>query len=408
VKTRNRSTLSLLPLLLGALALPASAQDQVALPREHLPVAADYLRWSPTEQPYGYTILDKLFATRAIKRGPKAYPLPRGKELAVTYQLAGKRYSAEDYMDFDNVAGLLVIKNGRIVLERYALGLTEQGHWTSNSMVKSMTSTLVGAAIQDGAIKSLDDKVVDYLPALAGSAYAGTTVRNLITMSSGVRWNEDYADKDSDINHFAKTLAERTPGGLMALMKSLPKAAEPGTVFHYSSGDTYLLGNVVMAATHKGLAQYMSEKVWANFGMEADGFYLLDQEGGQEMGGHRVGATLRDFGRFGLFVANGGMAGGKRVLPEHWVDQAGQGAFAIDPKGNNLGADRYGYSWWLVPDGSMVALGFAGQTTYINRKENLVIVTLAAWPQPPYRIQGERDRRGARQAFTAAVVEALR
>ncbi len=388
-------------------ASPALCQDAMAAPKVHLPAGEDFLLWSPTVQPYGYSIVDQLFATRMIKHGKNVYPLLRGKELSVSYQMGGKTYTSENYIDYNNVSGLLIIKNGQIVLERYALGLTEKGHWSSMSMIKSMTSTLVGAAIQDGYIKSLDDKVSKYLPALQGSAYDNVSIRNLITMSSGVKWSEVYSDKESDVNHYSKSLADKVPGGVLALMKSMPKETEPGTAFHYNSGDTYLLGALVSAATHKRLADYMSEKVWANFGMEADGFYTLESDGGQEIGGSRAGMILRDFGRFGLFVANGGVVNGKRVLPEYWINEASKVTFPLDPKTNSYGANGYGYSWWIDPDGSMVAVGFAGQTIYINRKENLVIVTLSCWPQPPYLIPGDHDRKGARLAFQKAVVNAL-
>jgi CubicO group peptidase (beta-lactamase class C family) len=388
-------------------AYPAAANDEIAAPKTHLPAGEDFLLWAPTIQPYGYSIVDKLFATRTIKRGDHVLPLPRGKELSISFQLNGKKFTAEDYIDHNNVSGLLVIKNGHIVLERYALGFTDKGRWSSMSMVKSMTSTLVGAAIQDGYIKSLDEKVSKYLPDLKGSAYDNVNIRNLITMSSGVKWREVYSDKDSDVNHYSKSLADKVPGGVLALMKSLPKETEPGTVFHYNSGDTYLLGALISAATKKRLADYMSEKVWANFGMEADGFYTLESDEGQEIGGSRAGMTLRDFGRFGLFVVNGGVANGKRVLPETWIDEAGKPVFSLDTKVNSYGASGYGYSWWIDPDGSMVAIGFAGQTIYINRKEKLVIVTLGCWPQPPYLIAGDNDRKGARLAFQKAVVDSL-
>jgi len=222
-----------------------------------------------------------------------------------------------------------------------------------------------------------------------------------------VKWSEVYSDKESDVNHYSKSLADKVPGGVLALMKSRPKETEPGSVFHYNSGDTYLLGALISSATHKRLADYMSEKIWANFGMEADGFYTLESDGGQEIGGSRAGMTLRDFGRFGVFVVNGGIVNGQRVLPEHWFDEAGKITFPLDPKANTYGAAGYGYSWWIDPDGAMVAVGFAGQTIYINRKENLVVVTLSCWPQPPYLIPGDHDRKGALHAFQGVVVSAL-
>lgn len=377
--------------------------DGIAQPRTVLPRGEDFLLLPPTDQAHAYRNVDRIFATRLIRRGATFFEIPRGTEIAPRYVTGGIERHVEDYIRRTNVAGLLVIQDGAIRLERYALGLTPQDRWSTMSTVKSMTSTLIGAAIQDGAIGSVDDPVCRHLPILRGSAYEGTTVRHLLTMSSGVRWSEDYGDRASDVNRYSKSLGDKVPGGVLALMRRLPAEVPPGSRFLYNTGDTYLLGCLLSAATGRSIAAYMSEKVWARFGMECDAFYTLESQDGQEIGGSRAGMTLRDFGRFGLFLLANGVVDGVHTLPEGWVEAAATPSFALDPAANSWGATGYGYSWWLDGDGAMVAVGFAGQSLYVNRRAQTVIVTLSCWPQPPYDAAYGVDRKAERRAFHAAV-----
>lgn len=159
----------------------------VASAKFHLPAGEDFLLLPPTAQAYAYRNVDRMFATRPIRRGNTVLQLARGREISPRYQIGGATHCVDAYFDRANVAGLLVIKNEQIVLERYSLGLEESVRWSSMSMIKSLTATLVGAALQQGAIASLDDAVSKYIPALRGCAYDAVTVRSLLTMSSGVR-----------------------------------------------------------------------------------------------------------------------------------------------------------------------------------------------------------------------------
>lgn len=346
-------------------------------------------------------MVDSLFAHRVIRRGDRPQELPRGEEIAPVYRADGSDHDLGSFMDRNRIVGVLVIRDGKIVLERYGLGLGEHDRWSTMSTVKSMTAMLVGAAIHDGAIGSIDDLLTRYLPALAGSAYEGVTLRHVMTMSSGVRWTEVYPDRNSDVNRYSKSLADKVPGGVLKLMASLPRANPPGSAFLYNSGDTYLLGAALTQAVGKPLADYMSEKVWQPAGMECDAFYTVESEGGQEIGGSRAGMVLRDFGRFGQFVLDDGVIAGRRVLAEGWVDAAATPAFAV-PTPPVQDITHYGYSWWLG-DGVMAALGHAGQRIDIFRKERLVVVTLAAFPQPPYVPATDHDRRNEVVTFTNAV-----
>ncbi|MBR1209556.1 serine hydrolase [Bradyrhizobium sp. JYMT SZCCT0180] len=378
----------------------------IAHPKHHIPAGEDFLLLSPTEQAYAYRNVDRMFVTRAIRRGTTVLPLQRGEEISPQYQAGGKAHGVDAYFGRANIAGLLVIKDEKIVLERYALGLEENVRWSSMSMIKSLTSTLIGAALQQGAIGSLDDAVSKYIPALRGCAYDAVTIRHLITMSSGVRWNEDYTDRNSDVNRYSKSLGDKVPGGVLTLMRSLKAEHRPGSYFIYNSGDTYVLGSLLSAATGKTLADYMSETIWSPLGMEFDAFYTLESEGGQEIGGSRAGIALRDLGRFGVFLLRGGVIDGAPVLPSDWIESAGHPAFVLDPETNRYGARGYGYSWWIDPDGSMVALGFAGQALYVNRRAGVVIVTLSCQPQPPYAASYDVDLKAEQHLFKDAVLAA--
>lgn len=370
--------------------------------REIIPDGGEFLLLPPTQQAFAYARVDRMFATRPILRGETPRRFPRGEEIAVRYTADGAERGVEDYFQRACVAGLLAIKRGRIVLERYSLGLTESTRWSSMSMVKSLTSTLVGAALRDGAIGSLDDKVSSYVPAVRGSAYDAVSVRDLMTMSSGVRWSEDYVDRNSHVNRYSRSLGDKVPGGVLALLGTLEAEHPPGTRFLYNTGDTYLLGCLLRAAVGEHLASYMTRKVWQPQGMEFDAFYTLESEGGQEIGGSRAGMALRDFGRFGQFLLEGGAG----VLPEGWLEEAGRPAFQLDPATNSFGADGYGYSWWLQ-GGTLAAVGFAGQTLCIDPAEALVVVTLSCRPQPPYAAAYAVDMKAERALFHQALVAAL-
>jgi CubicO group peptidase (beta-lactamase class C family) len=297
---------------------------------------------------------------------PLALPYALQKFDALRYEVDGKSYSIADFQRHNEVAGLLVLKDGSIRFEQYNFGNTEDTRWVSFSMTKSVVSMLVGAAVRDGFIASLDDKVTDYLPQLKNSSYDDVSIRNVLHMASGVQWNEDYADPRSDV--------ATSPSDLMSLFRFLgskTRAAAPGERFNYNTGETNLVGAILRAAIGNNLATYLTYKVWQPFGMEADANWLTHGAGNGELGGCCISATLRDFGRLGLFAMGGGvLANGDRVLPANWMQES------IEPSPANSG---YGYLWWLQGDGSYRASGIYGQGIYINPRNNLVIVTLGAW-----------------------------
>lgn len=327
----------------------------------------ELLFWPPEQQISSYRNIDKIFPTREILKSDYTLELPyKPQELGQTEFLEGDTsWSVDEYFEKQNVAGLLVIKDGNIVFERYGLGNTKNSRWISWSVAKSVTSMLIGAAIKDGYIKSVDDKVTDYLPLLKDSAYDQSTIRNLLQMASGVEWDETYADKSSDIN-----TAPFDTLGLYEYLRDKPRAGEPGEKFNYNTAETNIAGDLLRSAIGNNLSVYLSEKIWKPFGMGADANWMLTQPGGGEQGGCCISATLRDYGRLGLFaLADGQLADGTRVLPEGWM------------KGSTTpskGFDGYGYFWWLGEDGSFRGIGIFGQAIYINPSENVVVALHSA------------------------------
>jgi len=319
-----------------------------------------------------------------------------GRPLQLHIELDGRSLAIEDFMAEQMSAGILILQDGRIRLEAYSLGYSPEGRWTSFSVAKSITSTLVGAAIHDGYIGSIDDRVTQYIPALRGSAYEGVSVHQLLTMTSGVKWNEDYADPQSDV---AKLYSVRPDAGMdatVSYLRKLPREAPPGVKWVYKTGETNLIGVLVSAATHQSLADYLSRKIWQPYGMEQDAEWLTDERG-QEFGGCCLSASLHDFGRFGLLMLEGGAVNGKRIVPDGWIEAATRKQADTGVTGQG-----YGYQWWTQDDGSFDALGIYGQTVHIDPSRKLVVVICSAWP-----VATDPAHRHARAELIAAVNRAI-
>jgi CubicO group peptidase (beta-lactamase class C family) len=354
--------------MLAAAALLAASPTWAADPPS---MGASILAWTPAQQEYGYRNMEKFAPVRVIARGDAVHELPAAAtQIDPRFTVDGKAWDTAAYMAAFRASGVLVIKDGRIVLERYGLGRSPAERWTSFSVAKSVTSTLIGAAIADGKIKSLDDPVTLYIPELKGSAYDGVTVRQLITMTSGVKWNEDYADPNSDVARAGFVNIEPGVNPIVSYMRRLPREAEPGTKFVYKTGETDLAGILLTNAVGKPMADYLSKKIWRPYGMEQDGVWVEDVSG-HERGGCCISMTLRDYGRFGQFMLDGGKAGGRDVLPAGWI------ADATSP---HVTKPPYGYFWWLIP-GGYEAEGVFGQTVSVFPDEHLVVVINSAWPK---------------------------
>ncbi|MFL5295492.1 MAG: serine hydrolase domain-containing protein [Phenylobacterium sp.] len=363
--------------LAAAAAVGGAASAQVALDQAHPRAIASILTWQGQEQATGFRTIERIFKTKVVRRGDHVRLLPSGPaQIAPTFTYAGKTWTIDDYMRAYRVSGLLVLKDGRMVLEKYGLGRKPADRWTSFSVAKSLTSTLVGAAIQDGRIKSIDDPVTRYIPELKGSAYEGVSVRQMLMMSSGVKWNEDYTDPKSDVAQAGQQVTEPGVDPMVSYLRKLPRAHPPGSTFNYNTGETDLVGVLVAKATGEPMSQYASEKIWKPYGMEQDAVWMTDP-GGMERGGCCISMTLRDYGRLGQFVLDGGVAGGKHVVPDWWFAKAT--SKQIDNGAKEPGAG-YGWFWWIRGPDRYEAVGIFGQSITTFRKERLIVVQNAAWP----------------------------
>jgi CubicO group peptidase (beta-lactamase class C family) len=325
------------------------------------------LFWTPEQQVAGYRNSKKISFTRKVKSGDSIRTLPYAKVHLddVKIHVDQTSMTVDEYFNRQSVAGLLVIKDGDILYERYGLGNTADSKWISFSVAKSVVSMLIGAAIQDGYIKSVDEKVTDYLPRLKGSSYDQSSIKNVLQMASGVQWNEDYADPESDVAQATWVTTE-----LYDYLRNKPRDEVPGDVFNYNTAETNLAGTLLRSAIGNNLSSYLSEKIWKPFGMESDAFWNLTEQGGGEFGGCCINATLRDYGRIGLFaLANGRLADGTQVLPPGWMQES-----TMPSKGYR----GYGYFWWLTAEDIYTATGIFGQGIYINRQENVVIALHSA------------------------------
>jgi len=395
--SKIRGTTLGLALLLGLISVPLSAQE----PADARTMFDGTMR--PDVAVKTFENSDKLFPVRTVHHGSDVPKLPAAKTPLqnVRFESAGKHYDLFDYLALNRVAGMLILKNGEVVYEDYELGTTSETLWPSFSMCKSVASTLVGAALLDGSISSLDDPITKYLPQMKNGAYDGVSVRNIIQMASGAKWDETYTDPKSDRRKLLDIQLQLKPGSILPYMSALPRAGAPGTIWNYNTGETYVVGAVLEAATHKPLATYLTEKMWSRFGMEHDAKWWLESPDGMGLAGGGLSATLRDFGRIGLLVLNDGVVEGKRIVPERWFDEAGSskqiGGKTVD----------YGYLWWTFPksetihEGAFQARGIFGQEMYINRREHLVIVVLSARPKPTGSTVIEDS------AFFAAVTKSL-
>lgn len=328
---------------------------------------------------------DRIFPTRAVRGGEHAQRLPRSEVALrdVAIKSGGVAYDLPDYVSRNRVTALLVLKRARVALEHYEAGNDASTRWLSMSIAKSVSTTLVGAAVQDGLIGSVEDPLTDYLPELAGSAYDGVSIRHVLQMTSGVRWDDTHTDPASERRHMLELQIAQKPGAILRYVGSLPRVAPPGTLWNYSTGETHVVGALLHAAVGRWVADYLSEKIWSRIGTEADATWWLESPHGLEVAGAGISATLRDYARFGLFMLNDGVVGGMRVLPEGWVREA------TAPRQISGKQVDYGYMWWPVaaPDGSFrdgafSARGIFGQYLYINPREQVVIVVWSARSKP--------------------------
>ncbi len=342
-----------------------SAEDLAALRR----TSAEVLFWDEATRAANFRRMETLFPGTNAAASHHPRTLPKGTALPVDEaQLAA-------FMKAQQVAGIMLIQDGKVRLERYGLGMTSSDRWTSFSVAKSFTSTLVGAAIRDGKIGALTDPVTGYIPELLGSGYDGVTVEQILTMTSGVAWNEDYTDPKSDV---VKLFSDPVPAGIdptVAYMRKLKREYAPGTKWEYKTGETNLIGVLVRRATGERLSDYAKRKIVDPAWLAGDLFWQIDTGSGNT-GGCCLSLRLADYARMGLFA----MEGGQGQVPDGWFAAAGRSQTDIGRPGYG-----YGYQWWTYPGGAYGAQGIFGQAITIMPDKRIVIAMVANWPQASSR-----------------------
>ncbi len=325
---------------------PAAPAARLVQPPQRDPADLQVLFWTAQQRSERFRAMEQWFAGHEVPAAAAPRALPGGAPLS-----ADLRAEITALMQATGTAGVMVLAGGKVVHEEYGLGLGPSDRWTSFSVAKSFTSTLLGAALKDGKIASLDDPVTKYIPGLAGSAYQEVTVRQLATMTSGVRWNEDYTDPKSDVAQTQSFVIEHGANAIVAQMKALPREAAPGSKWVYKTGETNLIGLLVENAVGMPLAEYAKAKIVDPAGFAGGLFWMVDPRGGN-IGGCCLSLSLADYARMGQFVLEGGAG----AVPQGWFAEATDSA--VDFGDSGFG---YGYQWWTYPAGTFGAQGIFGQ-----------------------------------------------
>lgn len=344
---------------------PVRGMDVAAL-RQVQAAGPQLLFWPADVRLARYRELERYFPGTVAAPARAVRALPEGNALpaAVVERVDGA-------MAAQGLVGLIVVQDGRIRLERYREGMGRSHRWTSFSVAKSLTSTLAGQALAEGYIRSLSDPVTDYVPELKGSAYDGVTVEQVLTMSSGARWNENYADPASDVARMFSEPLEPGRDPALTFMARLPREAAPGTKWVYKTGETNLVGTIVQRATGMALTDYAAKKLVPAAGFEGELFWMVDPVG-TNIGGCCLSLTLRDYARFGLLA----LERGRGVTSPSWFDRAAATHHGVGAPGFG-----YGYQWWTYPGGVWGAEGIFGQGITLVPHKRAVIVRIGNWPK---------------------------
>ncbi len=339
-----------------------------------------------------FSAMDQMFLTAPLPRGDgPVSPLPRGTPVALPDE-------AVRWVEERAVTSLLILKDGEIVVEEYYLGTGPQDRRISWSIAKSFLSALFGTLVERGEIARLDAPVTDYAPLLAGSAYDGASIEDVLQMESGIVFDEDYLDFWSDINRMGRVLALGRSMDAFAAAQDESFAA-PGTDWQYTSIDTHVLGMVARGATGRSLIDLMSERIIGPLGLEAEPAYITDGRGvAFALGG--LNLTTRDYARFGQMILQGGQWQGTQIVPAGWIETSTTPSALTDP-----GQTRYGYQWWMpngYEAGEFLGQGIYGQFLYIHRGLGVVIVVTSA--DRNFREPGVLD---SNQAFLARLARSL-
>lgn len=352
------------------------------------------LFWTQEEKERRFPMMQSIYPSLPVAAGTEIYPLRKSKQIIPEWE---DDTDLSSYLNDHRVGGVIVIKDGEIKLEAYNEGVDQHTLWTSYSVAKSISSMLVGVALKEGDIKSMDDLLQEYIPELKGYPYGEVTVRQLLTMTSGIAWNEDYEDPNSDVAQMYMLDCVGDEAHILTYMKTLKQIHTPGEYWNYSTGETDLVGILIQKASGKSLASYLSEKIWQPFGMQQCAYWLTDECSDLNIGGSGLSASLRDYARLGLLMLQDGKIDGVSIFAEEWLAEATSLLYQTNDQGGG-----YGYLWWRNPDGSYSANGIFGQMIYVHPMQNIIIAQVAAWPYA-----GSEELSEARQNFLDAVLKAL-
>ncbi len=346
-----------------------------------------YSYFVPPYSYYYFHHIDKLdFKLDWIRRAGNIYPLKEPTNSFTTnYTYKKHTYTLNEYMKRNAVTGFLVLKDNQIIYERYFHGADQHSRFLTNSVGKSITSTLVGIAIEDGKIKSVDDPVIKYLPELNASGFNRVTLKQALEMATGLALTYNPYDPHSSTQQFHTAVLTGVPSftNLLKSLKANPKI-KPGTLFDYENENTQALGLVIEKAVGMPFNEYLQEKIWKKIGAQSDAFLYRAKAQRDQPAYGVLSATLRDYGRFGLMIMNGGSLGGNRVVGPSWIKEAATPAKFAKPADENEGLG-YGYQWWIYTDNNdriFKALGIFGQIIYINPTKHIVIIETSAWQKP--------------------------
>lgn len=396
---RARRWWALLLVALAGCASPATTPDAALRTEE---IAPRFVAGGPNAEVYGaangypigdrstyYNIpvlvgshshLDEVFEARLIHKAPMPSRLVRVAEPAIAWTFQGLELTLDDYLARNPATGLLIARGNTILVERYQYGRTDRHRFTSWSMAKTVTAMLIGIALAEGRIRSVDDLAAAYVPALSGTEYGRTSLRHLLQMSSGIRFSENYSGNDDVMRLVFDTYLRQGAGGVGAVTSFNERERPAGTKFSYASVETQVLGLVLRAVTGRPVATYLEEKIWQPIGAEADATWLIDNSG-QEATFCCLNAVLRDYARLGLLLAHDGNWHGRQIIPMAWVRDAttvGADQPHLRP-GGAAPSFGYGYQTWILPGERRMFFfwGVRGQRIYVDPQSKLVMVNTA-------------------------------
>jgi hypothetical protein len=357
---------------------------------------------------YNFININKIFPITSITKSSSPHIFNKQEfVLPEFYELDGKTYNLAESLDYFKSDGLIVLHNGDLLYENYWQGNSKDQPHISWSMAKSFLSALIGIAYYDGLIENLNDPITKYLKDFIGTGYENVPIKDILQMSSGVVFNEDYGDPNSDINKFARAVAEGA--SMRDFAKTLKNGKVPGTFNHYVSIDTQMLGMLLEEVTGKPLAETLQEKIWTKIGMENNAYYMVDDTGMEwALGG--LNATLRDYAKFGLLYLNRGNWKGQQIVPQDWVDASHVANEPhLQPGNNSLSSSDwgYGYQWWIpgFPNTDYLAAGIYNQYIYIDPITNVVIAKTSS----NYKFNEERQySKDAHVAIFRAIAQSAR